>query len=111
MDITLHPSATETTSGNTASFGTGNMALCGMFVNITAASGTLPSITITLQHSPDGTVWYNVGNISVTSSGTATVSSAPPALGLLAEYSRCAWTVSGANPSFTFSVDLVTHPA
>jgi hypothetical protein len=111
MDILFHPSGAETASGTTATFGTGNMALCGMFVNVTAASGTLPSLVVTLQHSPDGIVWYNAGNITITITTVATIASAPPALLLLADYSRVAWTISGINPSFTFTVDLVTHPS
>jgi len=111
MDILVHPSATETNSGSSASVGTGNMALCGMFVNVTAASGTLPSMTVQLQHSPDGVVWYNLGNIAVTVSGVSTASASPAALALIAEYARISWTISGSNPSFTFTVDLVTHPA
>lgn len=111
MDILIHPSATETSSGSTASVGTGNMALCGMFVNVTSASGILPTMVVQLQHSPDGSVWYNLGNISVTATGVSTLSASPAALALIAEFARISWTITGTNPSFTFTVDLVTHPA
>lgn len=109
MVLTFHSSAAETASGSSDSFKRSDMALVGLFVNVTAVSGLLPTLVVRLQHSPDGENWYNVGSIATNAlNATGTYSSTPAALGLLAEYIRVNWTIAGTNPSFTFTADVVT---
>lgn len=110
MIINFHPLSAETSNGNSDTFQQPDLALVGLFVNVTNVSGTLPSITVTLQHSPDGTTWYNVGSICVTRTTTGASSSSPVALALLSDYLRICWSISGTDsPSFTFSADVVAH--
>src|SRR5258708_39485908 len=108
MDIILHASGAETSSGSSASFGTGNMGLVGLFVNITAKSGTLPTLIVNIQHSPDNVTWYDVPSLTTSSlnivSAVSTILSNPTPL---ADYVRCNWTIGGVNPSFTFTTALV----
>lgn len=108
MILNFHSSAGETQSGASDFFRRSDMALVGLFVSVTSVSGTLPTMTVQLQHSPNGTDWYNVGNIYVSPVNTGTYSSSPAALALLAEYIRVTWTIGGASPSFTFTADVVT---
>ncbi len=110
MDIILHPAGTETSSGTSASFGTGNMGLVGLFVNVAAASGTLPTLIVNIQHSPDNSIWYDVTGLTTASIGAiGTVQITLASLTPLADYVRCKWTIGGLSPSFTFTADLVTY--
>lgn len=108
MILNFHSSAAETATGSSDEFQRSDMALVGLFVNVTAVSGVLPTLVVKLQHSPDGENWYNMGSITTsTLNATGTYSSTPAALGLLAEYIRVVWTIGGTNPSFTFTADVV----
>ena len=107
MDINFHPSAQETQAGNSFTFQQSDLVLVGLFVNVTDIQGILPSLTVTLQHSPDGNVWYNVGTIAVTRTTTGSTVSSPAALAMLADFVRISWTFSGT--SVTFSADVVAH--
>lgn len=106
MIINFHPSAQETVNGTSEVFQDQSMALVGLFVNVSDATGILPSLTVTLQQSPDNEHWYNVGSISVTRTTAGQASASPPALALLADYIRLYWTISGC---FTFQADVVVH--
>lgn len=107
MDINFHPSAQETGNGNSFTFQQSDLVLVGLFVNVTEIAGVLPSLTVTLQHSPDGVTWYNVGTIAVTRTSTGASSSTPAALAMLADYIQISWTFSGT--SCTFTADVVAH--
>jgi len=107
--ITNFHTGKETTSGVSETLDQPGLALVGLFVNITEISGMLTQIVVTLQHSPDGEVWYNAGNISVTRTNTGAVVSSPAALALVADYVRVIWTITGADPSVTFTADLVAQ--
>lgn len=107
MDLVLHPSAAETTTGTSSSFDNGSLIVGALFVDVTAASGTLPTLVVKVQHSPDGSKWYDVPNLATTSiAGIASVSIMLSTLTPLADHVRCAWTIGGVLPSFTFAVDL-----
>lgn len=105
---TLHTSGSETSSGTgTAQTMTFHSAV-GLFVNVTAASGTLPGLMVKLQHSPDGTIWFDVSNIpNSTLSSTGLYNLSPSTAQTVADYVRCSWTLTGVNPNFTFDVQLV----
>lgn len=108
MILNFHSSAAETASGASDSFKRSDMALVGLFVNVSAVSGVLPTLVVRIQHSPDGENWYNMGSIATSSiNATGTYSATPAALGLLADFIRVSWIIGGANPSFTFSADVV----
>src|SRR5260221_1462145 len=110
MDILLHPAGTETSSGNSTSFGQGNMGIVGLFVNVAAASGTLPTLLVNIQHSPDNSVWYDVPGLTTASLvGVTTTAIVLSTLTPLADYVRCKWVTGGLNPRFTFTADLVTY--
>jgi len=110
MDILFHPAGTETSSGTSTPFGTGNMGVVGLFVNIAAVSGTLPTLIVNIQHSPDSSVWYDVpGLTTVSLNGITTTSVLLSAMTPLADYVRCKWTIGGLSPSFTFTAELVVY--
>lgn len=70
-------------------------------LNITAVSGTTPTLDLVLQESPDsGTTWVDVYHFErVTALGVITMPSVP-----LNGRRRWSWTIAGTTPSFTFSV-------
>jgi hypothetical protein len=101
--ITLLPSAARTTSGNgdgssaAAEFREGNVLL-----DITAVSGTSPSLTATIETSADGSNWFAHTAFSAKTAAGKDVLK----LANLGSYVRVSYTISGTSPSFTFSVVL-----
>jgi len=109
----LH-TGTETASGTSIAFGLPTNQIVGVFVNVSAVSGVLPTLAISVEQSPNGTDWYNIPNASGTVSfaGINTValfSVFPPTGQPCCDTIRCAWTIGGVNPSFTFTVDIVNY--
>ena len=77
-----------------------------VWLNVTAASGTLPTLDLTLEHSPDGTTFYPLVTIPQV---TTTIAQAYHVLGSadpFGKYLRGKYTVGGGGPSFTFSLSL-----
>lgn len=109
----------EASSAKTAT-GTGtvqtncNAAGVILFVNVTAVSGTTPTLTVKVQHSFDGTTFADVPGAvtaSITGSGLTvltlfpgvTVAANAAVSYPLARFWRLAWTIGGTTPSFTFA--------
>lgn len=106
-DFTLH-TGTETSSGIGSTIQIGN-TLIGMFVNVSEVSGTLPTLIVKLQHSPNGTDWYDSGIVNGSALSIAGLTSVlPSGTQYISENVRAAWTIGGLNPSFTFTVDVET---
>lgn len=104
--------ATITASGTSATFDTTAAHDVEVLVNVSAASGTSPSLTVSLQTSPDGgTTWITVGSLAaITAAGSAIKSfTAQAGLGF-ATLCRLSFAVTGTTPSFTASVWAVTRP-
>lgn len=101
-DITPVASAARTTSGNSGTLDAKDYNSVDLFLDVTAASGTTPSLAVTIEHSADGTTW-------VAAPGTAfgaktAVSSERQSYDVQKRYWRVVWTITGTTPSFTFSV-------
>jgi hypothetical protein len=98
----LHPLAARTTSGtgtqldNSASSANGVVG----YLQVTAVSGTTPSITAKVQHSTDGSTWADLVTFTaVTASNNAQRIAVS---GTVNRYLRALWTISGTTPSATF---------
>ena len=113
-DTTLH-SGTETQSGTSIPFGIPNNQIVGVFVNVSAVTGILPLLTVTVQQSPNGTDWYDIPNssgiLSLANMNTVGLYSVfPPTGSTCCDDVQCVWTISGdKTTSFTFTVDLITY--
>ena len=101
--ITLLPSAARTSSGSgdgssaAAEFREGNILL-----DITAVSGTSPSLTVTVETSADGANWFaHTAFTAKTAAGKDVLK-----LANVGSYVRVSYAISGTSPSFTFSVVL-----
>lgn len=111
--FTPKPSSAETASTTHPSFETGDSGVIYVQVDVTAASGTTPTMTIVVEGSNDGATWfelgtigangYRVGNTSTAPTnlnGAATVRGAFPAM----QFCRTRSVIGGTTPSFTYSV-------
>lgn len=73
-----------------------------VYINFTAVSGTTPSLTPTVQTSPDnGTTWFDYATgTAMTAAGQQVIKLPSFAPGL----ARVSYVVSGTTPSFTGSI-------
>lgn len=100
-------SATRTATGNDGGFSQGGPANNALvYVNVSAVSGTTPTMTVKLQDSVDGTNWFDV-----TGGATASITATGPQLVRIAStpiapFVRLVWTLGGTTPSFTFSTSV-----
>lgn len=101
--INNSPAAPVTATGNGVVMPLPNgEGVVEVLINATAVTGTTPSLTPSLQVSPDGVNWF-----------TAVAGSAMTGVGLqrlacqsLCGYARLAYNVSGTTPSFTLTVTV-----
>lgn len=76
-----------------------------LLVHVTAASGTGPTLNVSLEQSNDGTTWA-----AVPGSGTSQLAAAGNTQGNAAvtdDYVRVTATVGGTTPSFTFTAAVL----
>jgi hypothetical protein len=102
--VTIAPAAARAVSGvGTAVAGNGPASTMRVQLNVTAASGTTPTLDVVLEDSVDGS------NFNAITGGTFTQFTATgrQAIDITAPFTdniRARWTVGGTTPSFTFSV-------
>lgn len=114
--LNLDTSSARTTSANGTTGINYNARGARFVTNVTAVSGTTPTLVVRLQYSYDGTnfVDYDTTNaqtVSITANGqyvfdvypglTTAANSAKN--GILPRTYRLAWTIGGTTPSFTFA--------
>lgn len=96
-------SAARTTTGNSGLITDVLGGAMSGTLNVTAVSGTTPTLDLVLQESPDnGTTWIDVYHFErVTAAGVYPMPSLP-----INGRRRWAWTITGTTPSFTFSISV-----
>jgi hypothetical protein len=72
--------------------------------NVTAASGTTPTLDVKFQESNDGTAWIDIPTAAFAQSTTAGIKRLEFAS--RAAFVRAVSTIGGTTPSFTFDVSL-----
>lgn len=112
QELTLVASAARTASGDSGTLeGFGDVTSARVQLDVTAASGTTPTLDVVLEDSLDGSNWNVIGTFAQrTASGREVInmlgekaesaSFAP----LFASRWRVRWTIAGTTPSFTFAV-------
>lgn len=99
----LVASAARTATGNSGIItGYGAARTLRVQLNVTAASGTTPSLTVLVEDTLDGTTFNTIGSF------TAKTAVAREVITITTPFSdqvRVSWTISGTTPSFTFAVD------
>lgn len=100
--VTLAASAARTTSGNTADFDGFTQKVARVQLQVTAASGTTPTLDVVVEDSVDaGATWNTISTFTQATAATRQV------VNITAPFTdriRVRWTVGGTTPSFTFSV-------
>ncbi len=91
---------TVTGNGQSAATSTAEYGTLRLTLAVTAVSGT-PSMTVTVEHSGDGSTWTSLGSFAArTAAGTER-----KVFTGLDRYVRCSWTLTGTAPySVTFTV-------
>lgn len=78
-------------------------------LDVSAASGTTPSLTVKLQgYNPLSDKWHDVITFPAQTAVTSTVITPINAYVDFQSY-RASWTVTGTTPSFTFTFGVIVH--
>lgn len=102
-------SAARTVSGNSGALtGYGSALTLRAQLNVTAASGTTPTLDVIIEDSLDGGVtWNTIGTFAQkTAVSRETINITIPFSPLL----RVSWVIAGTAPSFTFAIDWYAEP-
>lgn len=112
LSKTLVASAARTATGTgTQVCGFGRYEKFTMQLAVTAASGTTPTLDVTVQHSIDGgTTWFTLATFTQKTAAGSELKTESEVEAATAEvYGDCIraiWTIGGTTPSFTFSVKI-----
>lgn len=99
---TLVASAARTASGDSGRLGHfGHASTLRLQLDVSAASGTSPTLDVVIEDTLDGTNWNTIGTFAQkTASGREVINVTTP----FSDTLRARWTIGGTTPSFTFSV-------
>jgi hypothetical protein len=101
---TFLASAARTTSGSQElAPGLGDFDRHAIVINVTAVSGTTPTLDFFLEDSVDGTIWPVLGTTpQITAAGVFAIRNSAAACSRM----RLRWVIGGTTPSFTFSAQF-----
>ena len=100
-DVTLAPSAARTGAFTGSAFNCHEYNQAVLTLDVTAASGTTPTLDVNVQDSADGSSWATVGSFAQKTG----VASERKVFSGLREFIRAQHGVpGGTTPSFTYSV-------
>lgn len=111
--VEFKTAAAETVSTTHSLFNVEESGCLSVVVNVTAASGTTPTLTVVVEGSDDGATWFQLGVVGAGGYSVGTTASAPTNLTVAAvgrgafpapAYVRTRSVVGGTTPSFTYSV-------
>lgn len=104
--VTVQASAAKTATFQTPAFDEGNNDYLSVLLDVTAVSGTSPSMTVNVEWSHDGVTWFAADPVdaftAITAAGKKVKQFAVKGL-----YGRLNCTISGTTPSFTFAAHVV----
>lgn len=99
------PSAARTSSGGSAAFTVGGGDHLAIQVDVTAVSGTTPSMTVSVEWY-DGSQWFQADPAEPFTAITA-ASSKVKSFTVKGTRARVNFAITGTSPSFTFRVNAV----
>lgn len=107
LSETLVASAARTASGNSAAIrGFGSARTLRLQLNVTAASGTSPTLDAVVEDTLDGVNFNTIGTFTQrTGAGRQVIDITTP----FSDTARIRWTIGGTAPSFTFAVDCYSE--
>ncbi len=96
-------SLSRTTSGTSGNIQAAGGESLRAQLNVTAASGTSPTLNVLIEDSVDGGINYNtIGTFAQkTAAGREVINITTP----FSDTLRVSWIIAGTNPSFTFGID------
>lgn len=98
--IDLSPAAAVTSSGSGNAIEMGGNGILRLLLNVTAASGTTPSLTVTVETRYDAAdSWRTVAAFAAKTA----VSAERKVFAGVDRQARISWAVSGTTPSFAFT--------
>lgn len=101
------PSGPRTASGDSGVLnGWGSARTLRAQLEVTAASGTSPTLDVVLEDTLDGTTWNVIGTFAQRAGAGRQVIDVTS---LFTSRLRVRWTVGGTTPSFTFSVVIYSE--
>lgn len=103
-DVTVLASGAVTATGTSTGIDVGGAATLRAQVQVSAATGTTPSLTVTIQTSHDNGVadaWRTAG---AAYSALTAAGNSPYQCFVVDRYVRVSYAVSGTTPSITFAV-------
>lgn len=99
------PSAARTTTGTSTSVDVGDFARAlNLVANVTSATGTTPTLDLTVEWSHDGGTTWAAGDPSDAFTQITAAGAKVRQVVLKAPAYRLRWTIAGTTPSFTFAV-------
>lgn len=98
-DLVLAESAARTVTGSGSAVEVGDRGVARLLMDVTAASGTSPTLNVTVETSHDGTTWRSAGTFT-----QATAVGQQRAAFNIDRFVRASWTIGGTSPSFTLSI-------
>lgn len=103
-DVTVLASGTVTTTGQSAGVDVGGAGTLRAQVQVSAASGTSPTLGVTIQTSHDNGASDAWRSASAAYTNLTSVSNSPYQSFVVDRYVRVSYVVGGTTPSFTFTV-------
>ena len=102
---TLVASAARTATGNSGAIAVGSGAAnLELELEVTAVSGTSPTLVLSVQWSDDGTNFGNNDGSTVAFAAVTATGNVTKSIPVRAPYMQLVWTITGTTPSFTFTV-------
>lgn len=111
--VTFKASAAETASTTHTDVEARDASTVTVTVDVTAVSGTVPTMTVVVEGSTDRSTWFTLGTIGangylsgVTGTAPTNLTAAATVRGVFAapQFVRTRSVIAGTTPSFTYSV-------
>lgn len=100
LDVAIESASAKTITGVSAGVEIADRGVARLLLNVTAASGTTPTLNVTMQTSSDNATWRSLGTFAQkTAAGSERLS-----FNGLDKFVRASWVIAGTTPSFTFSI-------
>lgn len=102
-------SSARTTAGQSDVQYVEEASTLAVHVDVTAASGTSPSLAFSVEWSNDGTTWFAADPADTFTAITTAPTRAAKAFTVKGETWRLVWAITGTSPSFTFAAHAYYH--
>lgn len=102
--FTIAASTARIVTGQSSGFATRQNEVVNVAVNITAHSGTNPTLDLSVEWSNDGSTWYASQAADTFTQVTTADTAFVKQFTCKAPQFRVKWTLAGTNPSYTFTI-------